>query len=419
MEQETEKYLANYLLQRFISNPEIHFDAKNRVLYNGKVKIIIQSIINRKISYISVLKNEIPCYRKDEGEIQLEKFPETENDWKINWDIIGEIYDHLTLREERKRLSVHEENQILLPILDMKIYYFYILLKPVFNWNYKKFKEKSFVICLTHDVDRTGDSRLYRFITYFYQALKQRRPKLLLHAFIGRNYDANFDEIISRELEIHAKATWFVLTRYGLRKNADYSTADSNYLRGLKVILEANHEIGLHTPYMDLTVEDLIKEKEKLPIDDKKSIGVRMHHLRGEYPELTEILADSGFRFDSTFGYNFIMGYRFGTSFPFKPIKTSENEEKIIDIYEIPLNIMDIQITSEEEFANKIKFLFKILKEIHGICIINWHNNRFNEVKYGNKWKNTFNVILNQGEVYNAWFCSIGELLNYVESEII
>jgi hypothetical protein len=413
MESSTERYLVSYLLQRFESVLEIQFDEKNRTLFHNNCSIKIPEFNQSFNTPITILENDITCFRLN-GPLKLTKIEENNENYQLNWDIIQEIYDHLTMEINETELTEKEKTSLFMPVLDLKIFHLYEKLKTILNWNYKLFNnnKKSFAICLSHDIDRTGDSKLYRLITYTFQALKQKRPKLIWNAFFGRNFDSNFEYILQRENEYNSKATWFILTRYGLRKNADYTLNDKEFKNAKLLIEQNNHEIGIHIPYMNISTNDLTKETEKLSEDDKLRMGLRMHHLRGDYPDITKIFSESKFWYDSTFGFNWVSGYRFGTSIPFKPIFQSPMKEEIIDIYEVPLNIMDIQVNNVDDFRKKITRLFKILSIVHGVCVINWHNNRFNTTKYGHIWKESFDIILEEGQKHGAWLCSISELLS-------
>ena len=61
--------------------------------------------------------------------------------------------------------------------------------------------------------------------------------------------------------------------------------------------------------------------------------------------------------------------------------------------------------------------LFQILEKVHGVCVINWHNNRFNEVKFGSIWSKSFEILLEEGKKHNAWFTSLSNVINHFQNE--
>ena len=295
----------------------------------------------------------------------------------------------------------------------MKIHKFYLELKEKgFSLTYKKFNGKEFLVGVSHDIDRTGDSFKYRMITYFFQTIKQKRPLLFLRGIIGKNEETNFNYIVEKEKEFESNSTWFILTRYGLKLNADYHLKDKEFKKALDLLKSNKKEIGIHIPYMDLGVDEIKNEFAKVQSSDK--MGMRMHHLRGEYEDLMIILDKAEVAYDSTFGYNECMAYRFGTSVPFHPII---KDEILRNIYEIPLNIMDLQITDSTKYRKQLKNLFSILREVKGVCILNWHNNRFNKTKYGNIWLDTFNISLEEANEANGLLTNISSILTYFKEK--
>ena len=374
MEKEIIDYLLKYIFQRIAKPNTYNYNHNSQVLTLENIQLTIPSIKRKKNKKVEILNHSVSFYRYND-KIALEE--SGQNHLKLSFDLIGEVYDHLTLARENDHDFDPAAMEVLLPVLDMKIYYFFELLKPHLEIKFRDFQGKAFALCLTHDIDRTGDSWRYRVITHFFQALKQKRPSLIFHGIFGKNREANFRSIIEKEHNYDAQATWFYLTRYGLRNNADYHLNDKIAQESVKLIKEANHEIGLHIPFMEMTKENVLEEKKKIPVSDK--MGVRIHHLRGEYTETLPLFAECDLLYDSTYGFNWNMAYRFGTSIPFHPII----DKKILSIFEFPMNIMDLHVGSIEDFQAKIRLLFHILNKVHGVCVIIWHNNRFNKFKRG------------------------------------
>ncbi len=374
LEKEIEEYLISYIFQRFNFDAKPEFDASLRKITINDVTIEIPEIPRKKIVLEKDLFNvKLPYYRYEE-KIAITG---TSKSFKLDYDLIGEAFDQLTLLYEKEGGVNASSELVFYPLLDMKIHIFYLQLKEFIPIKYKLLNNKDFLVGVSHDIDRTGDSYKYRMITYFFQTLKQKRPLLVFKGLFGKNGEANFSYIVEKEKEYDANSTWFILTRYGLKLNADYHLKDTEFTKALTLLKEHNREIGVHIPFMDLTVEEV--RNEFLKIGQPEKMGMRMHHLRGEYEELMKILDEAKIPYDSTFGFNECMGYRFGTSVPFHPII----EGKILEnIYEIPLNIMDLQITDSQKYRDQLNKLFTILQKVKGVCIINWHNNRFNKTKY-------------------------------------
>ena len=408
MEKEILDYLLDYIFQRIEVPGQYSFDHTSLVLTLENIRVNLPSLKRKQPLKIAILNHSISFYRYKTN-IVLEQL--RQNHFELSFDLLGEVFDHLTLVRENDPNFDPSSMDVFLPALDMKIFHFFELLKPYLQIKYRNFQGKNFALCLTHDIDRTGDSWKYRVITHCFQALKQKRPSLIFRGLFGANREANFQSIIDIERSYDAKATWFYLTRYGLRKNADYHMSDKMAQKSLKLIQEAGHEVGLHIPFMEMAKEIILQEKRKIPTST--NFGVRIHYLRGEYSQVLPLFAECGFPFDSTFGFRRNMAYRFGSSVPFHPII----DHNITKIFEIPMNIMDIQVTSLKVFQEKIQMLFQILEKVHGVCVINWHNNRFNEVKFGSIWSKSFEILLEEGKKHNAWFTSLSNVINHFQNE--
>ena len=412
MIQTINQYLFAYIFHRIETDCTIKFDSENRLIIFDTVQLFLPEINRSSPVKVDILGHAIAFYRHTDDQVTILSSDVTH--MKLTWDILGETFDHLTLVPEQEQTFDPSNSELFFPILDMKLYYFFQLLQRVIPLRFRNYRQgKNFALCLSHDIDRTGDSWRYRVFTHIFQMVKQKRPGLLLQGVVVINNETNFKEILEKEEKVHATSTWFILSRYGLRKNADYHLSDKDFCKSIAFIQEKNHELGLHVPFMDLTVENMQTEITKISHISKVVHGARMHHLRGEYPNVLEIFDKAGLQYDSTFGFNWYMAYRFGSSIPFHPIITHNGEQIFLNIFEVPLNIMDIQVSSVDDFHRKIKELFRILAEVLGVCVINWHNNRFNQIKYRSLWKDTFDIILQEGLAFNALFTSIAEIVEY------
>ena len=125
---------------------------------------------------------------------------------------------------------------------------------------------------------------------------------MVFKGLFGKNEETNFEYILEKEKEYEANSTWFILTRYGLKLNADYHLKDKEFKKALQLLKDHKKEIGIHIPYMDLSVEEVRNEFNK--IGQPEQMGMRMHHLRGEYEDLMKIVDEANITYDSTFGFN-------------------------------------------------------------------------------------------------------------------
>jgi hypothetical protein len=122
-------------------------------------------------------------------------------------------------------------------------------------------------------------------------------------------------------------------------------------------------------------------------------------------------LAKAGFKYDTTFGYNDMVGFRNGICHPFKPFNLNSNKE--IDILEIPLIIMDGALFNSVksfgeawEIANR---LINTVEKYNGVITLVWHNNNFNCAFRTNGVK-FYEKILKYCYDKNAWMTSGEEI---------
>ena len=98
-------------------------------------------------------------------------------------------------------------------------------------------------------------------------------------------------------------------------------------------------------------------------------------------PTTWELLRTAGFKYDTTFGYADCVGFRNGMCHPFQPFNL--NTDQYIDIWEIPLTIMDKTLLSymELDMATSweiTKRLIDTTEELGGVITVLWHNTSMN-----------------------------------------
>lgn len=177
---------------------------------------------------------------------------------------------------------------------------------------------------------------------------------------------------------------------YGLR-SAVYWKAnppgpfDSAYeLRSLKLaqtlseLRSLDVEMGIHPGYYTfLAPEKLIAEVEKLRcVLGDQELGGRQHFLRWS-PATWLHWEMAGLGYDSSVGFADQIGFRAGTSFPYRPWLLDLNREA--DLLEIPLLVMDATLTSYlnlayEDSLATVRDVIACCKKVGGVFAFLWHN---------------------------------------------
>ncbi len=276
---------------------------------------------------------------------------------------------------------------------------------------------KKFAVCLTHDIDyvfRSVKGCLRICLGTGVSGDFGQAMRIPFDALLKKDW--NFRQIIELESQYDAKSTFFFLA---LKKGDwEYSFDIQKQAKVLKYISSRGWGVGLHgghEAYHDLK---FLKE-EKARIEKalgKKVTGYRNHFLHFKTPDTWKLLSQAGFGYDSTFGYADCAGFRNGMCHPFKPFDLNENKE--IDIWEIPLNFMDctllrdyMRLDVEKSWA-LIKRTLDTVERCNGVVTVIWHNN----FMYG-KYLDLYKRILDYSYDKNAWLCSADELYEWVKNE--
>lgn len=274
-----------------------------------------------------------------------------------------------------------------------------------------------FAACLTHDVDSIYPSWKYAFFTAAKFALKSR-PQESLGRLVGKtrkdnsqNPYWNFKRILELEGRYGARSSFYFKATSKDPVGWIYNVEDLRDEIGY--LTDIGWEVGLHGGFYSYNnPKELKREKETLENAlGKEVIGIRMHCLRFDVPDTWRLLADLGFKYDTTFGYPDMPGFRNGMCHPFKPFDLCK--EKEVDILEIPLTVMDgslFKMPLDEAWAI-IKGLIEITEKNKGVITILWHNNTFDEIFYG-KWAKLYEKILRFLKEKKAWMTSEEEVYN-------
>lgn len=272
--------------------------------------------------------------------------------------------------------------------------------------------DAKFAICLTHDVDHIYPPIHHTALSLFY-CLKALNPKRY-HEYISWNYKGkeyspyiNFSNIMDVEEKYNAKSSFYFLATESDIKGSRYEIEVLE--NELCNIMDKDWEIGLHGGYYTFNNLDNMKlEKKRLEqVLGTKISGYRNHYLQFKIPDTWELLSKAGFKYDTTFGYNDMVGFRNGICCPFNPFNIHDCDT--IDILEIPLNIMDSSLfgmaKSPKDAWDITKKCIDMTERYQGTLTLLWHNNTFNN-PFRDTWSKLYEKILRYCNEKNAWMTS-------------
>jgi len=295
------------------------------------------------------------------------------------------------------------------------------------GFNIKYPDDKKFAVCLTHDIDAVYFNN-WTYIKKVIKSVKENRLRTAFNSLRGifgkkiKRWNPlwNFREIMELEKKYDAKSTFYFLVNNKGEFCLNYNIKDLK--TELKLISKNGWEIGLHGSYDAYdSLDQIRKEKAKLEqVLCKEIIGYRNHYLRFKTPDTWELLSKAGFKYDTTFGYADMVGFRNGMCYPFKPFNLNTNKE--INILEIPLTIMDGTLFDymklDTEGAWEItKLLINTTEKYNGVLTILWHNTFFDSLFNRDK-RELYEKILDYCHKKNAWMTSGKEIWQYYKKEV-
>ena len=278
-------------------------------------------------------------------------------------------------------------------------------------------EDRKFGVCLTHDIDDIYPPLHHTFLSMLYSVKGADLNQLKKHSLWRVNSKIpspylNFKEIMDIEEKFNAKSSFYFLTAEKDPRRFRYDIEDAGSYMG--DIVDRGWEVGLHGGYYSYDkYENIAQEKRKLEaVLGKPVIGFRNHYLKLKINESWEMLSKAGFKYDTTLGFNNVVGFRNGMCHPFRPYAKG----KALDILEIPLNIMDIALF---EYAGSFRQAWEISKQIldagekyNGIITLLWHNNTFSS-PHLKEWRKLYEKILDYCNQKNAWITSCGDIYEW------
>ncbi len=254
-----------------------------------------------------------------------------------------------------------------------------------------------FALIISHDIDLIRKYGPKILAKELFTANFKRFTQSFTHSVFRDNLYWNFDDLLDFYDKQDIISTFFVIARRWEKLNYRYSINTAKFCQLFEKILKKNHEIGLHSSRFAFDhPKRIMREKKKLErIIGKEITGVRQHYLRLQFPEAWRNFQNAGLHYDSSCGYNLTMGFRAGTSFPFKTFD-AENTQ-ILDFYEIPFTVMDYPWLEGQQYQPGSHLDFKdIVNQIEncqGLLHILWHPHNLVEADFKPLWESIFSWL--------------------------
>jgi hypothetical protein len=207
---------------------------------------------------------------------------------------------------------------------------------------------------ITHDIDVLWYfkdlSRVMRGLAK--GAIRQRSPVRALMNFVTglravRNPEKDpcyqgVQKLMDLDESLGMRGTFFFMTSGSAGVDESYDLKHPSLLALLDEVKNRGHEIGWHISLRASGCPDVF-ERERAwfcTFMGSDPCGVRHHYLSWRGPESWRRIAENGFVYDSSLGYNYIPGgFRCGTAHPYQVYDLQQNS--VLSLIERPLIVMD------------------------------------------------------------------------------
>ena len=300
---------------------------------------------------------------------------------------------------------------------------------------------RPFAVCLTHDVDLVSDeSTISQTLRSMRRGLAPggpARPRAVQLATPAVRAVRAFRNGISRypraehielSLEIEQKrriaASYFFTVFPSLdasRFDCVYAARDRCSFRGrhgrvrdvLRALAHEGADVGLHGSYPSAVRPDLLAQ-EREQLEDATGLEIvttRQHFLHWDVRRTPALQHAAGMRADSTVGFNRAVGFRAGTSLPFRLFDADADAS--VDVLEVPLTLHDGPLLRADGLELDLDLARKTMQLVvdrvaaaGGVVTMSFHPNNLGQPEFFDLYAWAIDYVIDRG----AWVTSLREL---------
>jgi hypothetical protein len=301
---------------------------------------------------------------------------------------------------------------------------------------------RPFAVCLTHDVDlmsrvstpRQALRSLRTALADTPTSTRERVVRLARPAVRAARAAANgisaapvadtLERCVELERERGVTASYF----FTVYPSADASRYDCLYdfgdpcrFRGRRVtvadVVRTLHgegfDVGLHGSYNSALAPGMLA-RERAALEAASGFDVtttRQHFVHWDVRTTPRLQAEAGLRADSTLGFNRNLGYRAGTSLPFRHFDLDRGEP--LDLVQVPFSVQDGALLRPDALELDVDLARRTIRRVvdtaaatGGVATFVFHPNNLERPDYLELFRATIDLGLGRG----AWFASIRDL---------
>ena len=299
-----------------------------------------------------------------------------------------------------------------------------------------------FAVCLTHDVDLIGRASTPRQAmrsmanslaggasTARERAVRLARPGVRAARSLANGISlVPAADTLERCVELersHGVTASYFFTVYpgsdGHRYDCSYDFDDPCRFRGrrehigavITTLYDEGFDVGLHGSYNSALVAGVLA-RERAAFERATGLVVsttRQHFVHWDIRATPRLQAEAGFSADSTLGFNRNLGFRAGTSLPYRLFDLERGET--LDLVEVPLAVHDgallrpdaLELGLELGLETLTAFLDRV-REVGGLATVIFHPNNLERADF----LALFEATIRFGLEHGAWFASLRDV---------
>lgn len=230
-------------------------------------------------------------------------------------------------------------------------------------------------------------------------------------------YFWNFEKYCLLEEKYNFTSAFYLVARkLPDRINPDYDIQQQPLRSTLEYLAKSGWEIGLHHSFgSHLDGNIIATEKDLLEqVVGNVVLGGRCHFLPFEVGVTPFAMKQAGLLYDSTLGFNEIVGFRSGTCYPHCFMNA---QGKLDGVLELPMHIMDGTLfwdmgKSPEEALQVMQTMTETVENLNGCLNVLWHQRVLDNPDYPG-WGEVYRDYLSWLAEKDVWVTSPGNVAKF------